>query len=240
MTIAQNTSGDAATTFGANTGPGWTNAWDNQGDLLMVSVGIGYEDADNDPTWQYNAVSMTLIGAYAGTGSQHNKAGLFYLASPATGSNNLVGSWASGNKLLTASISSWDGVDTGGTPFGTSAQASGSSTTISTSVSSASGEVVIDAGNFYVTTGGRTLTVGASQTQISQGTSAADSSLGNRCGQSTEPGAASVTMSWTISSSSAWTISAVPMKPAAGAAADVAETRGLGRGLGRGLARGLA
>ena len=95
------------------------------------------------------------------------------------------------------------GVDQG-VPLGAFAGANGNSGTASVNVSSASGELVFDTVDHY-----NSLTVGANQTQRWKTGSASTYS-----GGSTEPGAATVTMSWTAGSNT-WAIGAVPIKPAA-------------------------
>jgi hypothetical protein len=60
-----------------------------------------------------------------------------------------------------------------------------------------------------------TLTVGSGQTQrYQQATSNGTTNKNVRGAAPTEPGAASVTMSWTLSTSTEWALIAVPLKPA--------------------------
>ena len=92
------------------------------------------------------------------------------------------------------------------TPVGTSATANGSSTVPSVVASSATNEVVVDA----VTWGSGSATVDASQTQRYNVTDGGGQQDG---AGSQEAGAASVTMSWTLSSSGVWCIVATPIKP---------------------------
>ena len=99
------------------------------------------------------------------------------------------------------------------TPLGTFAGDGDNTTTPTVTVTSAAGELVFD------TVGARgdatALTVGAGQTQLWNYTTG--STVGHVIGGgSTEPGAASVTMSWTESVliGRSWAIGAVPIRPA--------------------------
>lgn len=91
------------------------------------------------------------------------------------------------------------------TPVGTFVSATGNSTTATVNAGSASNELVYD----VVAKRNQTPTVGAGQTQRY----VLDSGSEIEAGASTEPGAATTTMSWTGSSSD-WCIGAVPVKPA--------------------------
>jgi hypothetical protein len=102
-------------------------------------------------------------------------------------------------------------------PFGTIASATGSSTTPSVAVTSGANELVIDIMGARGTSsdGVPTATVGANQTALWN--VAAEPSVKStrvRGAGSYEAGAASVTMSWTLSFSAIWAIGGVPLKPA--------------------------
>lgn len=93
------------------------------------------------------------------------------------------------------------------TPMGTLATASNVNFQASVTVTSATGELVIDA----VTSGsGSELTVGSGQTQRSNQTLASSYTLGT----SNEPGAASVPMTWSLSGEDYWAALGVSLKPA--------------------------
>lgn len=99
------------------------------------------------------------------------------------------------------------------TSTGTGVEAEGVSSTISTNVSSASGELVVDCA--AVDTGtDATLTVGAGQAERANVNSASN----HRHGGSEEAGAGSTTMSWALGGTRYWGITAAALKPAASAA----------------------
>jgi hypothetical protein len=116
---------------------------------------------------------------------------------------------------LTVASISFTGVDQTDT-FGTVETDSDIIGSPSVSVSSASGELVFDVvGN---KNSDYTLSVGADQTELWQEASAyeADPTVNVRGAGSTELGASSVTMSWTLSGTTPWAIIAVPLKPSGG------------------------
>lgn len=89
---------------------------------------------------------------------------------------------------------------------GTGVNAGGTSTTPSVTVSSASGEMVVDCMMNY---GNVSMTVGSGQTQRWTGGQSSTTTAAS----STESGAASVVMDWTLGGSTDWTIVAFPVKP---------------------------
>lgn len=133
---------------------------------------------------------------------------------PATGANNIVITVASATGIVGGG-ESVTGADQG-SGWQNGATASGVSTTPSVSVTSATGNLVVDAMvNGVNTSDLPTATVGAGQTQRW------NDQLTNkiRGAGSTEPGAGSVTMSWSLSSSDTWGICGVDIIAAAGGAA---------------------
>ena len=127
------------------------------------------------------------------------------MVAPLTGTNNIVATFADGTDAI-GGATSWTGVNQT-TPLGTAVFASGEGTPATVTVASAIGEVVVDA---LATIDTETRTVEAGQTER---WNLGESDLGG--GGSSEPGGASVTMSWTVESEF-WAIGAVPLKPAAG------------------------
>jgi len=177
--------------------------------ILIVALSTRDGSASVSGVW-YGSELLSQIGGQAATGSQ-NRTDLWYMLAPPTGTANVfVGLLTS--KRVVASAISFTGVNQT-TPLGTFVGATGQSTTASVNVSSAPGELVLDT----VTTNGdaNTLTANAGQTEqwdLFSGTG----DLNNvRGGGSTEPGAASVTMSWRLGASKVWAIGAVAIKPAA-------------------------
>lgn len=132
---------------------------------------------------------------------------LFRLIAPATGANDVIITLVSGATAIVGGSQSFTGAHQT-TPLGTPATASGYDTAPSIAVSSATGELVADA---VGTEPNNAPTVGAGQTErwnLGVGTTV-------RAAGSTEPGAASVTMSWTLGATQRWVIIGVSIKPAA-------------------------
>lgn len=200
------------TTHAASTGSTATFAHNNDGDYLVVGVMNVAPDAAANPTGvTYNGVSMALLGVSAYASSVG--ATLWGLVAPAAGSNNVVVTWGSGtNNPRSAGAISFSGVDQT-TPVGTVNTATSNGTTApSTTVSSASGEWVVDAVGIFQASGtATTATVGADQTErVNHAQTTSRKLL-----MSTEPGASSVTMSWSLDQSCRTRAISIPIKPAA-------------------------
>lgn len=165
-------------------------------------------------TVTYGGQALTFaagVTAFAANNEHRNE--IWYLINPPTGANNVIVTWSGSISAARAAAGAY--VDTHQTtPVGTAANASGTTATPTVAVSSASGELVIDLVNFYLNTAGA-VTFGAGQTQeflLNQGVS------NQSGGGSSEPGAASVTMSWTLPQSEQWATLGIPLKPAAAGA----------------------
>jgi hypothetical protein len=184
--------------------------------LLIVALCV--QSGASSPTATYNGTSMTLVDSITSTWVHTY---MFRLIAPTTGANNVALSWT-GSDAAIGLATSYTGVDQT-TPLGTSATASGTSTAVTVDVSSASGELVVDAVAYDQNCGGQTITVGASQTERLNILTV--SACGITAGMSTESGAGATTMSWTGSDSQNWTTVGVPLKPsgATGSAASQLE-----------------
>lgn len=172
-------------------------------DRVMV-VGVSV-NAMSVTAVTYNGVGLTLID------SQVNGSVTVYqygLIAPATGSNNISVSLSGPPSYCIAGGVTYTGAHQT-TAFGTSAKATGSDTTPTVDVTSAATEVVIDTVSWR--NNDVTATAGAGQTQR-WNINDLDDDFGCAC--STETGAATTTMSWTLSGSSGWTIVGTPIKPA--------------------------
>jgi hypothetical protein len=175
-------------------------------DRLML---VGISGASTGPNLDvsgvtYGGVALSLVGtrAYAG----YQKIWIYGLVAPATGTADVVVTFSiapAGGAIV--GVMTFTGVNQS-VPLGTFASATGNSITPSVDVSSASGELVFDTVNHFW----GPLTAGAGQTQRWSRQSANITG-----GGSTEPGASTVTMSWTAFASNTWAIGAVPIKPAA-------------------------
>lgn len=166
------------------------------------------------------ALSLTIGGSSTGVTLVHQdpdgvngdnrRCHVVYRAvAPASGAQNVVFTAAGNMEHGAIEVVSLTGVDQT-TPVGTEATAEGSSTTPSVAVSSAAGELVVDAVGGFSPAG--SVAVGAGQTSRVENENWGGNDAA--AGMSTEDGAASVTMSWTISSAP-WSIVGVPFKPAA-------------------------
>lgn len=185
----------------------------NNGTNGILIVGLSLQGTGSPPTGTavtYNGVAMTLVPSSRAVNGNHVTE-LWYLLSPATGAHNIAASWTGNSNVVIGAIS-YVGVDAV-TPLGTANTATGSSTAPSVIVSSATGEVVIDC---IVTNSNPTYTAGSGQTK--QWDNSSNIPTPNcKGGGSTEAGAASVTMDWTLGSSQLWCISSVAIKPSAAA-----------------------
>jgi hypothetical protein len=150
----------------------------------------------------YGGTALSLVGtrAYA----VYQKIWIYGLVAPATGTADVVVTFSrapDGGAIV--GVVTFTGVNQS-VPVGAFAGATGNSITPSLDVSSASGELVFDTVNHFW----GPLTAGAGQTQRWSAQSADING-----GGSTEPGASTVTMSWTAYGSNTWVIGAVSIKP---------------------------
>ena len=175
--------------------------------VLVVGVIIHAGAGITITSVTYNGVAMTVIPSSTITGTY--AVSLYGLIAPASGANTVSIS-ISGNAEIGFGAMSLTGADQT-TPFGTANTATGTSTTPSVTVSSASGEIVVDTGQIFHS---GTFSVGAGQT--SRWSSFSTGGWVKHFG-STEPGDTSVTMSWSNTTSQGWALSAVPVKPVSAA-----------------------
>jgi len=172
--------------------------------IVGVSTTLDAEESFSD-TCTFGGTSLTRLAAKDnGTAAFCS---LWYLVNPSSGTADVVFT-----SLVTTDIvmgvSSYEEVDLLN-PFGSVARANGTSDAPSVAITSASGELVVDV---LAAVNPSSCTVGADQTER-WNTNVASSILG---AGSSEPGAASVTMSWALGSSVAWSILGVPLRQAAG------------------------
>jgi len=177
----------------------WTHA--PNGTPTAVAVLVAHiEEAGNTLTSiTYGGSNVPIV--------QTGKASIGGLANPASGSKTVVVNFSGDNKARCSAVTV-TGSDTS-TCFSNSAKASGSSTSPSVACTSATGELVVDVLRAALE---HAPTVGAGQTQRDN---AAFGNGFNHGATSTEPGASSVTMSWTLNYSTAWEIAAASFKAAA-------------------------
>ncbi|MBI9087201.1 MAG: DUF2341 domain-containing protein, partial [Desulfobacterales bacterium] len=150
----------------------------------------------------YGGVALTQVGRTAG----NHAVEIWRLVNPAVGTANVLVNF-SASTAATGGATTYNGVDQT-TPTGTYVGNTGTGTTASVVVSSATNDLVIDAENWDNSPAG--YTVGAGQTQQWTQTSVAQRGV-----STTEAGAASVTMSSTVSSSAQWEVGAVSIRAVA-------------------------
>ncbi len=176
------------------------------GSNRLVVVGAATE-GNNVTNVTFDGVAMTFSTLATGFESRVE---LWYMLEadlPVGGTYSIVVTGGGGEN--THGVASYTNVDQI-TFFGTIVTASGSSSPITVAVASAVDELVHD---FVVEKDGSSLAVGAGQTQRWNLVGQPGDVEG---GGSTEPGAASVTMSWTVSGTVGWATIGVPLKGVAG------------------------
>jgi len=181
---------------------------------LLLTVGVDIFNLYNDAGIPevggitYNGVALTKIDAQAA--GTYCRSELWYLIAPAAGTHDIIVTftWTPAPGVV-GGARSFTGADQSA-PLGTSAKATGTTTPATVTIASAAGQYVVDSACAYKATA-ITMTVGAGQTEDWNATPATGSvGVG-----SYEGGAASVTMSWTLSATaSGWATVAVPIKPA--------------------------
>lgn len=201
---------------GANTsltlpisGDTWTHTVSGDNRILIVGVSINQSNQkESVSSITFNGRGLTSIGAAVRNNDLQTE--LWYLLAPETGTYNILVTLTRAARFVAGAIS-LNGVDQN-TPLGTFAGTSGNGNTPSVTVSSEEGGLVVDMMGFA--TSSYTATAGAGQTQQwAEVTTNGTASNNVRGYSSTEAGAASVTMSWTISTGTKWAISAVPVIP---------------------------
>ncbi len=158
---------------------------DNRSLVLVVSQ----FDSGNPlaVTATYDSVSMTQLGTQEYGNGNDQQITLLGMAAPASGTNDIVVS-VSSSSWMACAAASFTGVDQT-TPFGTAtAEANDNSTTASIDITSELVDWVVDGLCWF--DGAHTLGAGQTQRVLFDGGSSDDSAL-----ISTEPGAATVTMS---------------------------------------------
>lgn len=182
------------------------------GSNRFMLVGISYED-DNTAGLSvtgvtYSGQALTFVGRQAS--AQEVVCEIWRLTNPPSGAANVVVSVSgssTGDSLYAGAIT-YTGVNQT-TPLGTLATNLNTSTTASATVASATNELVF---GVLALDDGRTATNTVGQTEGWNGrTESGDD--GVRAAAATKTGAASTTLTWTVVSD-AWSVCAVPIKPA--------------------------
>ncbi len=172
--------------------------------LLVVSVSL-LSPSKPVATVTYQGATLTFFGA-RNNADNTARVEFWYLVAPPTGAGNVVVRRTDDDKMIAGAVT-LTGVNQT-TPLGAFVSAaSNGSTTPSVGRTSAVGDLVVDA---IATKGGTVKGVGAGQTHRWNANYEADFDGA----VSTEPGAAAVIMSSTLSESSKWVIGTVSVKPA--------------------------
>ena len=215
---------DAASTANgeAITSLSWTHT--PVGTPTAVGVGISWwSGSDAISTITYGGAAMTLeasdVDAIEGP-----RASIYGKANPAPGAQTISISWGAASVYPVGGALTVTGSDTSDT-FSNNATANGNevtpNATASATTTSATNELVMDTVVCMHSTGTSTITVGAGQTQ--RWNASAGTAVNLKGGGSTEVGAASVTMSWTVTNTEnvyGWAIVAASFRLAAPAATD--------------------
>jgi len=179
--------------------------------LMLVGVSLHNYASETVSSITYNGVALTLVGSRAN--ATDARVEIWRLIAPPTGTHDVIITFSAElSSVARAGVMTFTGVNQA-TPLGTFASAIGSASPATVNVISAANELVFDTVGCLSQSEPFSLTVGAGQTQrwnsVIMGY---DRFL---VAGSTEPGAASVTMSWTIvpASSVPWAIGAVPVRP---------------------------
>ena len=161
-------------------------------------------------TW--GGVAMTKL-AHIGGAAFQKRCEIWYLVAPADGTATVTVTYAGVSYLTAVTAAFYTGVHQSA-PWGTAVGAVGNAAAPSVVVSSATDELVIDSVVYDLNPVNGTASEGPGQTARWEH-SPGSQSIRNR--GSTEPGAASVTMSWTLYISGRdYALLAAPLKPAAG------------------------
>lgn len=174
--------------------------------LLIVSVSL-LNASRPVSSVTFKGVPLTFRGA---RNNDDNKARveLWYLVAPPTGSGNIVVTRTGGDETIAGALSLTGVNQTDPLGAFASAASTGSgSTNPSLALAGAAGQLVVDA---VVTNGETVLTAGPNQTQ--RHSRDYDNEMDGA--GSTEPGAASVTMSWSKTAAAEWALAAVAVNPA--------------------------
>jgi len=184
----------------------------NAGDYMFGGAGNYQPGTQVVNSITYNGVSLTEIHESAGTDMN---AAIYEKVAPYVGTANVVATWSASADEVCAGVVTLAGVNQSTPRRGTYALANGTSTTASVNISSAVNDWVID---FVACSDPNGITGGAGQIEEwSRENVDGYSSYGS----STEAGAATTTMSWTLVASTEWRIYAVSLQPAGGTTHEV-------------------
>lgn len=182
---------DAAGLGASSTTLSWSHTCAGSNLLLTVAVGLGGSDSGVTTTVTYNGVSMTSAGKAHANNQPQGYTEMFYLVSPAIGTNTVIVT-ASASRALTGGSVSFAGVDQV-TPVSNVTTGFGDGGTASVTVSSATDNMVVSS-----IASGSEVTASANTLQWRNNFS---NSFGAGNGaESSDTGASSVLMSFSLTS----------------------------------------
>lgn len=174
---------------------GTSTSWSHTSDGNPLIVRVALQNGATGVTVTYNGVSVPVL--VQNTYATFWYAGIFYLASPASGSNTVSVSWTNSCGFAMSA----QNVAGAGTPTNT-ATGGANATSVSVNVTSATGDTVIDS---VCRRGSVTLTAGAGQTENFTHVKSTGGTLVTH-GGSYEAGSGTVAMSWSTGVADEWSI----------------------------------
>lgn len=193
---------------GSGSSYSWSHTCSGSNRALIVCVNLNTFGGISISSVTYNGVGMTLVAGV--TASNSRRSAIYKLSNPASGSNTVQVNLSGASDSSATSISFTGAHQTTGSLTGTAVTASGSDSSDPsvTGIGSASNEICVDSAVVFSPDW---LDVGAGQTFRD----AAGDSTNRGVFVSTEPGAASVSMSQDITNGGggAWAYVGVSVKP---------------------------
>ena len=182
----------AGTSASAASSLSWTHTVTSSGSNLALVVGVGVGARPDDGmtlSVTFNSVAMTSVGLMHADNTDHGFVQMFCLAAPASGTHTVAVSLSGGTAALVGGSISFTGVNQT-TPCKNTATAYNSGTSVSVAVTSAAGDMVVDA----VGTGSG---VSASTQTLEWVNNFSSATADGNAAQSVAPGASTVTMGYT-------------------------------------------
>jgi len=197
---------DAVTNWGYAGNANQTVSLTTSGSSRYLLVGVATAGIASPTGVTYNGANMSLVASTNNSDLTTLKLSVYGLVAPSSGTHDIVISISGAPSEWVFSACSWTGVNQS-TPYsGTKTnQAINAASPTTLTISSATGEVVVD----YATVYEAFLTIGGGQTQICNITQDGESSLG----VSYQAGAATITPTWSYVGNKWWVAAAVSLKP---------------------------
>jgi hypothetical protein len=198
-TVTHGTSDSVAVSAGTTGTISSFTVGSNDDRLLVVHLCFG-SGTNNDSTVTFGGTGLSKWAVHDDSSIQ-----TFIMVSPTASTADIVATWT-GNEDCAILASYYYGVDQNQPFRGATPAASNADEEATKTVTSASGELVMDVVSVL---SGPDITVGANQTNRQERTETG----GVTGGTSTEAGGASITMSWTWSGAQDWAQTVMPIRP---------------------------